>query len=107
MKQPDTIKIDDVEYIRKYLQKVPSGNIKIVILQRGWVKVGYFSKEGTECKLEKCATIRIFGTSNGLGEIAFNGPTSKTKLDKEPCTFHELTTIAKIDCVEEKWIKYL
>ena len=98
----ETIIIDGVEYIKK----VPpiTGDIKIVILQRGWIKVGRFYQDGVNCRLENCATIRSWGTTKGLGEIAFGGPTSKTVLDPEPtCRFHELTIIATLDCVEDKW----
>lgn len=76
----------------------------IVILQRGWVVVGDLSWSGTEGTLENASVIRVWGTQNGIGEIALNGPTEKTKLD--PCgtiTFHELTSVAKIPCNENKW----
>ncbi len=95
---------------RMYVPKEPldNKNVKIVILQRGHVKVGYFSQEGDYCKLENCATIRIWGTERGLGQIAFDGPTKNTILDKEPtCHFHILTTICLVDCVGSKWEKYL
>jgi hypothetical protein len=94
--------IDGVEYVAK--ESLPTGNIKIVILQRGWVKVGRFYQDGASCRLENCATIRNWGATKGLGEIAQNGPTTKTVLDPEPtCRFHELTAICTVDCVEEKW----
>jgi hypothetical protein len=82
--------------------------VKIVILQRGFVMVGEFSKEGSDCKLEKAAMIRRWGTTKGLGEIAESGPTPKTVLD--PCgvvNFHELTVIASIDCKESAWASKL
>ena len=101
-----TITIDGIEYVPK--ESLPKGNVKIVILQRGWVKVGRFYQDGVNCRLENCATIRSWGTTKGLGEIAIGGPTSKTILDPEPtCRFHELTVIATIDCVEEKWANKL
>ena len=102
---PEVIKIDDVEYVKKNMS---SGNIRIVVLQRGFVAVGYFSQDGSNCKLEKAANIRTWGTTKGLGEIAVGGPTQKTILDKCPTIrFHELTIIQTIDCVEGKWEKYL
>jgi hypothetical protein len=80
-------------------------DIKIVILQRGWVMVGEFCKVGSDCSLTNAAVIRYWGTSKGLGEIAENGPIpKKTILDKCPTIrFHELTIVATIDCVGEKW----
>lgn len=107
--KPETIKIDEVEYVRKdAVVSKPSGHIRIVILQRGWVAVGYFLKDGNYCTLDSASIIRVWGTTKGLGEIAAGGPTSKTVLD--PCPkirFHELTAIAMIDCAEDKWITKL
>lgn len=82
---------------------------QIVILQRGWIFVGKLSKNGSNMKLTNAATIRTWGTSKGLGEIADNGPTSSTKLDeiKNEVTFHELTVIAMVRCEDSKWDKYL
>lgn len=80
------------------------GTIKIVILQRGWVAVGKYYREGDDCRLENASIIRNWGTTKGLGEIALDGPTSKTILDSCPTIrFHVLTAVASIDCVESKW----
>ncbi len=82
---------------------------QIVILQRGWVFVGSLEKSGSNMKLKNAATIRVWGTSKGLGEIASDGPTSSTKLDKikEEVSFHELTVIAMLKCEDSKWEKHL
>ena len=102
----DTLVINGIEYARKDMLE-PSP-IRIVILQRGWVKVGRFYQDGSNCRLEDCSTIRMWGTSKGLGEIAAGGPTSKTVLDREPtCRFHEMTIIATLDCEKAKWEKHL
>ena len=105
MSHPETIKIDSVEYVRKdSLSEIPSGPIKIVILQRGWVMVGKFSQVNSQCRLDNAAVIRKWGTTNGLGEIADGGPTKHTVLDKTPpVEFHEMTVIATIQCRAEKW----
>lgn len=82
--------------------------VKIVILQRGWVFVGKFSQEGSKCKLTDASNIRTWGTTKGLGELASDGPTSSTKLDKiNDVTFHELTSVAIIDCDDKVWKKLL
>lgn len=83
--------------------------IKIVVLQRGWVAVGEFSQAGDICRLEPAAIVRRWGTPNkGLGEIAANGPTSATVLDKCPrLSFHVLTAVLMMDCAEEKWASSL
>ena len=83
-------------------------DIRIVILQRGWVVVGDYSQKQSQCMLEEAAVIRRWGTTKGLGEIASKGPLQNTILD--PChivKFHEMTVIATIDCVEELWAKSL
>lgn len=82
--------------------------IKIAILQRGWVMVGRFGKKGTQCFLEDASIVRNWGSTKGLGEIASNGPTDKTILD--PCgkvEFHELTAVALVECSQDKWKKAL
>ena len=90
---------------KRYVPEIkPTGDIKIVILQRGHVAIGRLSKDGDMCKLTGASIIRVWGTTKGLGEIAYEGPTDKTKLDKCPdIEFHILTTIATIDCMEEPW----
>ena len=104
MSHPETIKIDEVEYVRKDYQSIPYGPVKIVILQRGWVMVGVFSQLNSQCRLDNAAVIRKWGTTKGLGEIADGGPTKDTVLDKTPpVEFHEMTVIATIQCRAEKW----
>lgn len=107
MAKPETITIDDVKYIRAdSVPKAPNtdGKLRIVILNRGWNLVGYFTQEGSQCKLTNAAVIRRWGTTKGLGQIAENGVTKATILDKCPdVRFHELGMVASIDCVEEKW----
>jgi hypothetical protein len=87
----------------------PKGNIKIVILQRGWTMVGRFERNGSDCKLHNASVIRAWGTTKGLGEIAQGGPTLSTKLD--PCgglvEFDYLTVVATLSCEEKKWEKEL
>ena len=77
---------------------------QIVVLQRGWVIVGDVSQNGDYLTIDNAAVVRVWGTTKGLGEIAINGPTSKTKLDPCPTnTVHVLTTITRMDCKAEKW----
>ena len=101
------IQINGVAYVPKssVQPSQPSGPIKIVILQRGWVMVGLFEKFGNGCKLHNASVIRSWGTTKGLGEIAMGGPTPNTKLDK--CgglvEFDYLTVVAAVSCEESKW----
>lgn len=84
-------------------------NIKIVILQRGWVMIGDFKKEGQDCKLKNAFVIRRWGTSHGLGELAKKGPLTDTVLD--PCffdvDFDYLTVVATIGVDQNLWAEKL
>lgn len=86
-----------------------SGDIKIVILQRGWVMIGRLEKNGNECKLHQASIIRVWGTSRGLGELATEGKKRDTKLDK--CggivEFDYLTVVATISVDQNIWQKEL
>lgn len=80
-------------------------DIRIVILQRSWAMVGRFERYASDCKLHDASVIRRWGTTNGLGQIAKDGPTDETILDKcngEVC-FDYLTVVATIQCDENKW----
>lgn len=79
---------------------------QIVILQRGWIFVGLMTRKGNECQLTDASTIRNWGTTKGLGEIADGGPTGSTKLDPCPTVrFHFLTMVGQIECNEKNWSK--
>ncbi len=99
-----TITIDGIEYIKKGSEEPRNSNIKIVILQRGWVMVGRWTQDGDMCALDNAYVIRAWGTSKGLGELALEGKQSNTKLDKAGhVDFHILTTVATLNCKEDKW----
>lgn len=101
------IEVNGVVYIRKDAipQNKPfNGDIKIVVLQRGWIYIGRFEKNGNDCKLTNAYNIRSWGTTKGLAELV-HGPTNSTKLDKcegEVC-FDWLTVIHTITVNKEKW----
>lgn len=100
----DTIEINGQAYVRAENAPEPSP-IKIVILQRGWCMIGRLSK-ATEHRivLVDAQVIRRWGTTRGLGEIAADGPTSKTLLDPAGrVEIHPLTTVAVLDCAPDKW----
>ena len=99
------LEVNGKKYVLKGSQEEIKGYIKIVILQRGWIMVGKFERSGNDCKLHNASVIRNWGTTNGLGEIAKDGPKSATKLDK--CNglveFDYLTVCAMISCEESRW----
>jgi len=74
---------------------------QIVIGERGWVWVGDVTREAGDYILRNASVIRIWGTANGLGELATKGKQSKTVLD--PCgtvRVPELAVIGRIDVAE-------
>jgi hypothetical protein len=89
-------------------EEVGGSEIKIVILQRGWVFIGRLKQNGSLCTLTDASNIRVWGTTKGLGELASDGPTDATKLDKvNDVSFHILTSVAMIDCDTKIWNKSL
>lgn len=95
----DKVIVNGVDYFKK-----ENSIIKIAILQRGWVMVGYFNRKGNDCTLTEASVVRVWGTTKGLGEIALGGPTSSTKLDKTGTVqFDYLTVVALLNCEESKW----
>ena len=101
------IEVNGVKYVPKD-SVIPkqefSGDIKIVVLQRGWIYVGRFERNGNDCKLHNSYCIRTWGTTKGLQELV-NGVTSSTKLDKceGVVEFDYLTVIHTINVNPEKW----
>lgn len=87
------------------MAKQKSGDIRIVILHRGWVMVGNFLQDGAQCALENASVVRRWGTTKGLGELAAGGPIDgKTVLDRAGrVDFNELTIVATVRCNPEKW----
>lgn len=103
-----SITVDGVKYYATKPKEIDS-EIKIVVLQRGWILVGRFEKKENECKLFDSCVIRSWGTTNGLGQLAKDGPTSSTKLDKNNglVQFDYLTVVLTLSCEEENWKKFL
>jgi len=88
MSTPNTISIDNIEYVRKDSITTPAGPPtphRIVVADRGWVFVGPTEQhEEGSLTISSAKCIRIWGTDEakpGLGYLAEHGPTSKTKLD--------------------------
>ena len=100
------IEINGIKYIPKdSVSKTEyTGDIKIVVLQRGWVYIGRFERLGNDCKLHNASCIRTWGTTKGLPELV-HGPTSNTKLDKcdGVVEFDWLTVVHTLTVNAEKW----
>lgn len=104
----DEIVIDGETYVPKNSVKEFDGDIKIVVLQRGWVYIGRFERNGNDCKLHNSYCIRVWGTTTGLQELV-NGVTSSTKLDKceGVVEFDYLTMIHSITVNQSNWAKLI
>lgn len=78
---------------------------QIIVAQRGWVVVGDVKSEGDELVIENASVIRRWGTSNGLPQLANEGPLENTVLDKSdyPIRIHPLSVVMKLDVNPEKW----
>ena len=75
----------------------------IVVLDRGFVYVGKVTVEDQWCIIENAKNIRVWGTTNGLGELV-NGPTKSTKLDSVGNVRAPMrAVISIIDANDEKW----
>ena len=99
----DELTIDGTVYVPKQSIANYSGDIKIVILQRGWVFIGRLERVGNDCKLHNASNIRRWGTTKGLAELV-EGPTSSTVLDKAGFVeFDYLTVVATITVNPDKW----
>ena len=103
MSKPDSIKIDEVEYVRKDTLKATDGDIKIAVLDRGFVYVGHVKFDGDFLILTNAKNIRVWGTTKGLGELV-SGPLPSTKLDAVGTVRVPMRALISIIDVEQaKW----
>ncbi len=85
-------------------KKKVAPEVRILVLQRGWVYVGYYARVGEDVRLTKAQCIRRWGTTRGLGELAASGPLENTKLDPAgDVEAHLLTVVHTLACDAEKW----
>ena len=105
MSNPSTIRIDDQEYIRAdQATSHADSPIRIVIAQRGWVFIGRYTEDGDTVTLDDASSIRRWGTTGGLGQLALSGKQPNTVLDKiGHVEMHRLGVVASIACDESKW----
>jgi len=106
----NTISIDGTDYVRA--DSVPgkdfsSSPVRIVVLQRGWVVVGYYAEDGDKVTVEQAKIIRRWGTTKGLGELA-TGPVSESVLDPAGMVeTHRLGVVLTIACDADAWKAHL
>lgn len=81
-----------------------NGQLQIVVLPRSHVVVGnLYAETGDDCRLENASTVRRWGTSNGLGQLASNGPQAETKLDPEGTIYFSYRAIIKRILCSKNW----
>jgi hypothetical protein len=96
-----TVVIDGVEYTEKTSHVCSP--VRIVVLQRGWVCVGRWGQDGSQCWLNDAHVIERWGTTKGIGELV-TGPTAKTVLRHAGhVRFHELAIVLTVSCKEAAW----
>ena len=79
--------------------------LAIVVLDRGFVYIGKVTIDGDWCVIESAKNIRVWGTTNGLGELV-KGPTKNTKLDTVGSVRAPMrAVISVIDVEADKWKK--
>lgn len=81
MKQPKTIKIDNIEYVRADSVQPPSGDLELVVADRGWVFVGRVdrSEEGVVW-VRDAKNVRTWSTV-GYGGLTKGAKHAKAVLD--------------------------
>lgn len=97
-----SITVDGVEYVPA--TDKPS-DVQIVVVDGRWNFIARVSREPGFVVLTDASVIRYWGTTAGLGELAKDGPTGKTKLD--PCEgvvrIPEARVVFTLDADAGKW----
>lgn len=77
---------------------------EIVVMPSGWVVQGTVYQDGDQFEIVDANVVHYWGTTQGLGELAANGPLEKTKLYpvKNGIKFHQLTYVMRMQC-SKKW----
>lgn len=102
MSAPNSIRIDNVEYVRADAVPPKNGPVKIVVLDRGFVYVGNVEIKDDFAIITGAKNIRVWGTTKGLGEL-INGPLSTTKLDPSGTVRAPMRAVIAMIDASEKW----
>ena len=87
-------------------QKTVLKGFAIVIADRGFVYIGAVEHDGEWCRMTNARIIRKWGTANGIGQLALEGPQSETVLDNVgSIQIPSHAVISMIDTEASKWIK--
>ena len=78
--------------------------LQICVLERGFVCVGHASVKDGWLTITDAKYIRRWGTQNGLGQLAANGPLPNTKLDDGGIVKAPISSVIHVlECNEEAW----
>lgn len=79
----------------------------IIVAERGFVYVGNVHRDADQVVIDNCYNIRRWGTTRGLGQIAEDGPTESSVLDKCPrVKVHVMGVVHQMQCNEESWRRW-
>ena len=101
MSKPEVIKIDEVEYVRRDSAEGCKGDIKIAVLDRGFVYVGHTELSADWLTITRAQNVRVWGTSKGLGELR-SGPLPNTKFDNVGTVKVPVRALISLIDVEQK-----
>ena len=94
------IVVDGVVYVPK---EPPSGEIKIVVLERGFVYVGRYSEDGDKVTITGARALIRWGTSKHIAELV-NGPLPNTKMgDRCTLTARVSQVVYCVEVDNDKW----
>ena len=103
MSEPNSIIINEVEYVRADTPADTKGDIKIAVLDRGFVYIGHCDLDENWLIITSAKNIRNWGTSKGLGELV-NGPLKDTVLDPAGTVRVPMRALIHlIDVSQSKW----
>ena len=78
--------------------------LQLVVLDRGFVYVGEVTTDADWCVIRSARNVRRWGTTEGLGQLALQGPLADTVLDATGTVRAPMrAVIALIACNQAKW----
>jgi hypothetical protein len=87
---------------------VTTSRINILVVEAGWVLVGEPFVGEKNIELQRAHVVRVWGTDKGIGQLALNGPTETTVLDKLGVAYVERSHLHfMIECDDKAWSKIL
>ena len=104
MSKPETIKIDDIEYVRKgseeeNAKKLDGMNYVLIRTHSAGVHVGYLkSREGKEVVLLNSRRLWYWSGASSLSQLAMEGVKEPSKC-KFPCEVSEITLTEAIEVI--------